>query len=87
MRSRRVLHIWIFAAVVVAAALASLSTWAPDFMSRVQDPEMMSMDPATSNFIASGGLVPDDAPTGPATDAASSHAAGKAPASERAATF
>ena len=87
MRSRSVLRLWVFAAVVVAAALASLSTWAPEFMARVQDPEMMSMDPATSNFIASGGLVPDDAPSAPKTDAASNHAAGKYPTSERAATF
>jgi hypothetical protein len=46
--------LWVFA-VVVMAALAFLLTWAPEFMAKVRDPEMMSMDPALSNFIASGG--------------------------------
>ena len=87
MRTRRVTRIWVFAAVVVVAAIACLSSWAPEYMASVQDPEMMSMDPATSNFIASGGLVPDDAPSAPATDGASNHAAGTDPARERAATF
>jgi hypothetical protein len=71
----------------VVAAIACLSSLAPEFMTRVQDPEMMSIDPVTSNFVASGGLVPDDAPSAPATDNASNHAAGADPAPERATTF
>ena len=50
MRSRKVPRLWAFAVVVAAvAALACLSTWAPEFMGRIQDPELMSMDPATLN--------------------------------------
>ena len=88
MRSRRVPHPWVVAAVVVVVtALAFLSIQAPEFMGRIQDAELMSMDPAASNFIASGGLVPDDSAPSPATDDASNHAAGKVPPSEGPTTF
>jgi hypothetical protein len=87
-RTRKTPLVWELAAVFSAiVALAMLAAWAPEFMARVQDPEMMTMNPEASSPNTSKGLVMDGAAPEPATDKATSHARGKEPTSSDTTTF
>ena len=67
--------------------LAYLSIQTPEPPGRVPGPEGQSPDSETSDFIASGGLVPDSAPPVAAEDDEANHAAVTAPASAGATAF
>jgi hypothetical protein len=67
--------------LVVGALLAYLSIQTPEPPGRVPGPEGPSPDSETSEFIASGGLVPDSAPPLAVEDGESNHTAVTTPAS------
>jgi len=63
--------------VVVAAstiALVCLSVSVPEPPGRIVDTPQVPVDPVLSMFVASGGLVPDEAPSSEAQDSAPAHA-------------
>jgi len=64
-------------AVVAAStiALVCLSVSVPEPPGRIVDTPQAPVDPAPSMFVASGGLVPDEAPTSEARDSAPTQAA------------
>ena len=74
------------AILVISAMLAYLSLQMPEPPGRVPGPEGQSPDSETSDFIASGGLVPDSAPPVAAEDGESNPTAVTAPASDDATT-
>ena len=88
MRTRNPPFVWELAVVFSAiVALAMLAAWAPEFMARVQDPELMSMNPEASSSNTSNGLVIDGVAPEPAPDKETSHARGKEPTSSDTPTF
>lgn len=74
----------ITAIVAVIAVVGYAMVQAPEPPGRIPPPAVVSAEPEVSNFIASGGLVPDGVPT--ATDALG-HAAVKPTESTEPATF
>jgi hypothetical protein len=77
----------ITAIVAVLAAIAYSGVQAPEPPGKIPQPASVAAEPEFSNFVSSGGLVPDGAPTLPAADEAVGHAAVKHAESAEAATF
>ena len=81
----------ITAIVAVIAVVGYATVQAPEPPGKIPPPASVSVslsaEPVVSNFIASGGLVPDGAPTVPAAAAALGHAAIQDAESTEAATF
>ena len=83
-RSRTTVRRLITAIVAVIAVVGYAMVQAPEPPGKIPPPAVVSAEPEVSNFIASGGLVPDGVPTVPD---AIGHAAVKASESTEPMTF
>jgi hypothetical protein len=79
----------IAAIVAVLAMIAYSGVQAPEPPGKLPRSALAAAapEPEVSNFVASGGLVPDSAPTLPSADGAVGHAAVKRSGSPEPATF
>ena len=79
----------ITAIVAVLAVIAYGGVQAPEPPGKLPQAALVAAvaEPEVSNFVASGGLVPDSAPTLPSADEAVGHAAVQRPGSPEPATF
>ena len=77
----------ITAIVAVLAVIAYGGVQAPEPPGKIPPPAPVAAEPEVSNFVASGGLVPDSAPMPASADEGLGQAAVKRPASSGAATF
>jgi hypothetical protein len=79
----------ITAIIAVLAVIAYSGVQTPEPPGKIPQPASASVaaEPEFSNFVSSGGLVPDGAPTVPSADQAVGHAAVKHAGSTEPATF
>ena len=77
----------ITAIVAVIAVVGYAMVQVPEPPGKIPPPAVVSAEPELSNFIASGGLVPDGVQTAPDAASALGHAAVRHPESTEAATF
>ncbi|MEP6874547.1 MAG: hypothetical protein ABI887_09280 [Burkholderiales bacterium] len=77
----------ITAIVAVIAVVGYAMVQAPEPPGKIPPPASVSAEPGVSNFIASGGLVPDGAPTVPEAADALGHASVEHAESTEVATF
>ena len=85
--SKTTIRRWITAIVAVIAVIGYATVQAPEPPGRIAPRAVVSAEPELSNFVASGGLVPDSAPTVPDALDALGHAAIEHSESTEPATF